>query len=103
MDTFAFVVGWLCIVFCCFCLMTAAVGACASACRRALERFEWAIAEKTQHALGRTVASSSHWFGESKETALALQILGDRLTGGLAVDPSQWREDWRRRIGAQEE
>lgn len=103
MDTFAFVVGWLCILFCCFCVAAAAIGACASACRRALERFEWAIAEKTEHALGRAIASSAHWFGESKQTALALEILADRLTRGHAVDASQWREDWRRRVGVESE
>ena len=102
MNTFANIVGWLCLLFFCIALVAGVLGLCASAVHRMLERFEWAVAEKTQHALGRSIASSAHWFGESRETALALQLLGDRLTRGNAVDASQWREDWRRHIGTAE-
>jgi hypothetical protein len=96
LSTFITIVGWLCLTFICLSVLCGAVGFAAMFVGKALRRFEWAVADKTRHEVGRSIAASAHWFSESDETRKALKILGDRLTRGLATGPDEWREEWRK-------
>lgn len=98
MNTFITIMGWLCLAFILLSVLCGAVGLAGIGIGKITERFEWAVAEKTRNEIGRAVLSSSHWFGESKETAQALQILGDRLVKGYGVHADGWREDWRAKV-----
>lgn len=96
MTTFVNVVGWLVIA------MLALALACGMIClvlmlyEKAMERFAWAVEAKARVALGRSIGASSWWFSEHPETSLALRILSDRIINGLAIDPDQWRGQWRK-------
>lgn len=101
MTTFVTILGWLCILFICISILCGAIGFAAMFVGKALERFEWAIAGKTRHEVGRSISASAHWFSESDDAWRALKILGDRLTRGMgAADPNEWREEWRRQRAA---
>jgi hypothetical protein len=90
------IVGWLCIAAICLAVAAFAVGFAAQACRVALQRFEWAVDEKTRHEIGRSISASGHWFSENPDTSLAIRILGERLMTGQSTDSDQWREQWRK-------
>jgi len=72
----------------------------AYACQKALERFEHAVDAKVRGEIGREINSSCHWFSEDKSVYLALRILGDNVRDGYRVDPSSWRNEWRRQTDA---
>jgi hypothetical protein len=90
--------GWLCVALICIATAAFAIGLAADQCRRAMERFEWAIIAKARHELGRDIQSCAHWFSESDEAWIAIKVLGERLTQGYATDVDRWREEWRERL-----
>ena len=100
MNTFITICGWLCVLAVVIAVAGFAVALAADRYRRVQERFEWAIISKARNELGRDIQSSSHWFSESDEAWIAVKVLGERLTQGLATDVSEWREEWRRRLRA---
>lgn len=102
MQTFITIVGWLTVVLICAAALAFAVALAADLCRRALERFEWAVGDKVRHELGRSIHASAHWFGECQDTALAIKMLGDRLIRQGCADSNEWREAWRGAIKQRE-
>jgi hypothetical protein len=95
-NTFVTIVGWMCLLLLSAAFAGLAVVIAATACRKALERFEWAIDAKTRHEVGRSIGASSHWFSENPDTSLALRILAERLMNEGGADADQWREQWRK-------
>lgn len=98
MNTFVTVVGWTCIAMLCIGAAAIAVGIAARACHRAFENYESAVVLKCRHALGLDLRSCAHWFSESKETYIAIQILGERIRDGYGTDVSRWREEWHEKL-----
>lgn len=98
MNTFITVCGWIFVLVAVVAVAAFAVALAADQYRRAQERFEWAVIAKARNELGRDIQSCSHWFSESDEAWIAVKVLGERLTNGLATDISEWREEWRRRL-----
>lgn len=96
MNTFATYVGWFCLALLCLAGAALAVTCAADACRRTLERFEWAIDAKTRQEIGRSIDASGWWFSESPDTSLAIRIIGTRLARGESTDADSMREQWRR-------
>lgn len=96
MSTFVTIMGWLCLALICFGIAATVVYAAATACSKALERFEWAIDAKTRHEVGRSIGASAWWFSECPDTSLALRILAERLMNQGGADADQWREQWRK-------
>lgn len=95
MNTFVTIFGWICLGAICVALCALVVVAAAESCHRALERFEWAIAAKTRHEVGRSIGASAWWFSECPDTSLALRILAERLINQGAADANDWRQQWR--------
>lgn len=79
----------------------AAVAIAASCCKRALERFEWAVDTKTRQHVGRSLDSSGWWFSECPDTSLAIRIIGTRLARGESIDADSMREQWRKARSSQ--
>lgn len=98
MNTFITICGWLCVTAISLAVVFFAVAVAADRCRRVLERFERSIIATTRHDLGRDIQSCAHWFSESDEALVAIKVLGERLTQGLATDVDRWREQWRERL-----
>lgn len=98
MNTFVMIVGWLCVLAICIAAAAGLVALCAGACRRVFERYESAVVLKCRHALGLDLRSCAHWFSESNETYIAIQILGERIRDGYGTDVSRWREEWHERL-----
>lgn len=96
MNTAVTIFGWLCLVFVCAAIAGFAVALAADLVRRAMERFEYAIAEKTRAEIGRSLLSTRHWFSESKDVEVAIQVLAGRLRDQYGIDADQWRAEWRR-------
>lgn len=96
MTNFPTVLGWLCIAMMCLAVLAFAVALAADLCRRALERFEWAIAAKVRQDVGRSLDASGWWFSESPDASLAIRIIGTRLSRGESIDAGGMREQWRK-------
>lgn len=103
MNTFVTIVGWLCLLFICLGVLCGAVSIVAMLVAKALERFEWAIVAQTRRSVGRSLHSSSHWFGESPDAALVVKIIGSRLINSDSIDADSMREQWRKARPAQGE
>lgn len=96
MTTFITIMGWVTVAAVCIALAAFGVALAADQCRRALERFEWAVDAKTRHEVGRSIGASAWWFSENPDTSLALRILAERLINQGGADADQWREQWRK-------
>lgn len=96
MTTFISIFGWICLALLCVAFAGLAVALAATACKKALERFEWAVDAKTRHEVGRSIGASAWWFSECPDTSLALRILAERLVNQGGADADQWREQWRK-------
>lgn len=90
------VLGWICAVLISIALAAAAVAWAADMCRRAMERYRWAIDTETRQSVGRSLAASGWWFSESPDTSLVVRIIGERLTKGESIDADSMREQWRK-------
>lgn len=98
MQTFITIMGWLVVVALSIAILASAVSGAAYLVRRSLERYEWAIIQKAEHELGRKLDASAHWFGESPETAKAIESLAKRLIYNHSTDPDEWRKEWRQML-----
>lgn len=94
--------GWIsiftlvvCVLFLCIAFMTWGIG-------RMNETLALAVKEREYNRIGNSILSSSHWFGESKETARVLEIIGKAMVRGCGIDPSSLREEWRRSLNVKE-
>lgn len=97
MTTFVTCIGWFVLA------MLSVASASGMIClalylyEKAMQRFEWAVAAKTLQETGRSIGASAWWFSECPDTSLALRLLAERMTNGLAIsDTSNWREQWRK-------
>lgn len=96
MNTFAQIMGWLCIAALGVTLAALAVIIAAEMCRKALERFEWAVADKTRAELARQVRVCAHWLSESPDARHALDALAEQIRDYSGCgDPGTVRERWR--------
>lgn len=98
MNTFVTGVGWFVIAALSVALACLAVCCVLWMFDKAMERFEIAVTSKTRVQIGRSIDTAKHWFSENPETFVALRILAERITNGMGVDPSQWREEWRNEL-----
>jgi hypothetical protein len=96
MNDFPTYLGWLCLVLVCLATLAFAIALAADLCRRALERFEWAVIAKARQEVGRSLDASGWWFSESPDTSLVVRIIGTRLARGEGIDADSMREQWRK-------
>lgn len=96
MSTAITIFGWICAVIICLALLAFAVALAADMCRRAAERFRWAVDTETRQSVGRSLAASGWWFSESPDASLVVRIIGERLAKGESIDADSMREQWRK-------
>jgi hypothetical protein len=97
MTAFVTCVGWFVIAMLSLALAAGMICIALWLYEKAMERFEWSVAAKTLQEAGRSIGASAWWFSECPDTSLALRILAERMTNGLAVsDTSNWREQWQK-------
>jgi hypothetical protein len=101
MNQFVTFVGWACLLFTSIAALAACVAVAANCCKRALERFEWAVDAKTRQDVGRSLDASGWWFSECPDTSLAIRIIGTRLARGESIDADGMRAQWRKARASQ--
>jgi hypothetical protein len=97
MDAIATFFGWFCIAVLCFGVACALFGVAVWAGGKLVDRFENAGAAKARRDISAQILSSIHWFGENEGAAQILRLAGERIRDGYRFDPSEAREEWRKR------